>query len=247
MEQSGLFYVFGSIPVALVCVVSGGILLLYPAWKRAGRNCSALRVLIYCVAMLYLLLFTVLAVVCVYKVLEFYQGLWAAPWIALLLVGEVAVLGWFVYRNTMVFPVLKQSGASGCGAEDSVDPVVDQGQESTEEWISRRLSELFEKERIYREFELHIEDVAMRIGTNRTYLSRVLNQKFGYNFFRFVNYYRLEEAKELLLSTSLEICRIANQVGYKNINTFNACFREHFGVSPKQWKKANLEVPRVNL
>ena len=82
----------------------------------------------------------------------------------------------------------------------------------------------------------------MRIGTNRTYLSKVLNQRFGYNFFRFVNYYRLEEAKELLLSTTLEIRRVANKVGYKNINTFNTRFREHFGVSPKQWKRANMGV-----
>lgn len=247
MEQSGLFFVFGSIPLALVCVVSGGIVLLYSAWKHSRRTGSALRILIYCVAMLYLLLFTILAIGCIYKVLEFYQEVRFVPWIALLLVGEVAVFGWFVYRNIKLFSGGKACETSACKPEEACVNLVEKEQETTEEWISRRLSELFENQRIYREFELHIEDVAMRIGTNRTYLSKVLNQKFGYNFFRFVNHYRLEEAKELLLSTSLEIHRIANQVGYKNINTFNACFREYFGVSPKQWKKANMEIQGMNL
>lgn len=238
MEQSELIYVFGSIPLVFVCVVSGGIVLLYSVWKHTGRACCGLRVLIYCVAMLYLLLFTILTIGCVYKVLVFYRGAWSVPWVALLLMAEVAVFGWFVFRNIRIPSQPKKDETSGC--KEVVCPGKEQ--ESTEEWISRRLSELFEKQRIYREFELHIEDVAMRIGTNRTYLSKVLNQRFGYNFFRFVNHYRLEEAKELLLSTSLEIRRVANKVGYKNANTFNTRFREHFGVSPKQWKRANMEV-----
>lgn len=242
MNQPELLYVLGSVPLLLLCVVSGGIVLLYSTWKHSGRVCSALRILIYCVAMLYLLLFTILAVGCVYKVLKFYQETWNIFWIAILLVGEVSVFGWLVYRNVIVWPQNKKMEMPDRGQEDANVVVMEKEQESTEEWISRRLSELFEKQRIYREFELHIEDVAMRIGTNRTYLSKVLNQKFGYNFFRFVNHYRLEEAKELLLSTSLEMRRVANQVGYKNINTFNTCFREHFGMSPKQWKRVNMEL-----
>lgn len=246
MESSDFIYVFGSIPLVFVCIVSGGIVLLYQAWRHSEISRHGLRVLIFCVAMLYLMLFTILAIACVYKVLEFYRGIWITPGVALLLVGEVAVFGWLAYRNMMTSSRLKKV-ETPVGQPEEIALAAEKGEETTEEWISRRLSELFEKQRIYREFELHIEDVAMRIGTNRTYLSKVLNQKFGHNFFRFVNHYRLEEAKELLLSTSLEIRRIAHQVGYKNINTFNACFREHFGMSPKQWKRVHLEVQGANL
>ena len=247
MEQPELFYAFGSIPFVLVCVVSAGLILFFMARKRAGRVRFALRILVYSVSMLYLLLFTVLAIVCIYKVSAFYQKVWIVPWITLLFVGEVAVFGWLVFRDGIVMWKSKKNEAGESLTSEIEPDIPEKGQETTEEWIGRRLSELFDGQRIYREFELHIEDVAIRIGTNRTYLSKVLNQKFGYNFFRFVNRYRLEEAKELLLSTSLEVHRIAKQVGYKNINTFNACFREYFGMSPKQWKRVHMELQEVNL
>lgn len=245
MNQSELFYVFGSIPLVLLCGLCAGIYFLLYVRKGTGRPGGALRIFVFTVTLLYLLLFLVIALFCAYKVFASCCGEWAVVLMAALLLAGVAVFGWMACRE--IFPVHKPA-AEGMPSELE-DELKTGGKktESTEEWISRRLSELFDQEHIYREFELRIEDVAMRIGTNRTYLSKVLNQKFGCNFFRFVNQYRLKEACELLQSTSMPVCRVADKVGYKNINTFNSCFREHFGLSPKQWKRDNSEEQECNL
>lgn len=233
MSLDGLFHLFGWIVLAgIFCLVSVGLFLLIRVRRHSVKRGYSLRIFVFIVTMLYLLLFTVIALLCVYKFSVFSPGIWTLWAGALLVLGEIVFFSWYVYRDIELAVVKKRpliAAAPGC-ENAAIEP------ENTEERISRQLSELFEKQHIYREFGLRIEDVATRIGTNRTYLSSVLNNKYGYNFLRFVNHYRLDEAKELLLSTVWPVRQIAEKVGYKNINTFNSCFRGRFGLSPKQWR-----------
>lgn len=217
--------------MGIFCLVTLGIYLLYRVRKQPLKAYHDFKKFVLIVTIFHLLLFTVTALLCVYKFTALDSGIWLIRIGIFLVLGEVGVFSWYMYRDIGLSESIKKQLL-----EESGDEKAEKKQESTEERISRQLSELFEKQRIYREFELKIEDVAMRIGTNRTYLSSVLNNKYGYSFLRFVNRYRLDEAKELLLSTSLPVCRIADKVGYKNINTFISCFRERFGLSPKQWR-----------
>ena len=190
------------------------------------------------VAGLYFLLLVIVALGVLGWMLSFSSGIWLAIAGGVLLLGEVGICGWFAYQNIVpeIMGGMRMNEKNVEANEESCNV-----QETTEERICRRLSELFDEQHIYREFELHVEDVAMRIGTNRTYLSAVLNKKYGSNFLKFVNQYRLNEACELLKSTSWPICRIADRVGYRNLNTFNSCFRERFGLPPKQWRLNNNE------
>jgi AraC-like DNA-binding protein len=57
----------------------------------------------------------------------------------------------------------------------------------------------FRQNKIYLNPELTILDVVKIIGTNRTYVSNVINQVFNQNFCAFVNAYRIEELQQLLL------------------------------------------------
>lgn len=109
-------------------------------------------------------------------------------------------------------------------------------EENVEERILHELHILFEEKRIYRECDLHLEDVAARVGSNRTYVSAAINERYKLNFFRFVNGYRIREAQALLFTTSEPIQDIAFAVGFKSISTFNYQFREYAGKSPKEWR-----------
>ena len=112
------------------------------------------------------------------------------------------------------------------------------GDESVEERILQGLITLFEQQHIYREFDLHLEDVAARVGSNRTYVSAVINNRYRINFYRFVNGYRIREAQQLMFTTSEPIHEIACVVGFKSISTFNYQFKEYAGMSPKEWRTA---------
>lgn len=60
-----------------------------------------------------------------------------------------------------------------------------------------KIEELFEIERIYLNENLTIYDIAHKLGSNRSYISRVINVDFGMNFSQFVNSYRLSHARDL--------------------------------------------------
>lgn len=51
----------------------------------------------------------------------------------------------------------------------------------------------------------------MRVGTNRTYLSRFFNQENGKTFYDYVNNYRVKYAEQLLSSTKDPLSFIAEK------------------------------------
>ena len=56
------------------------------------------------------------------------------------------------------------------------------------------------------------------------------------NLREYINQLRIEEAKRLLLSTSMSISEIASYVGYFNISYFSTVFHKLVGVSPFDWR-----------
>ncbi len=106
--------------------------------------------------------------------------------------------------------------------------------------VAQALSDLMQREKLYRESELKLETLAQKLGVERHYVSQVINQNFGVNFFEYINLLRIEEAKNLLLSSDtniLNIIEVAYQVGYNTKNTFNTAFRRIVGVTPSEFRK----------
>ncbi len=108
--------------------------------------------------------------------------------------------------------------------------------------VAEALNDLMQREKLYRDTDLKLETLAQKLGVERHYVSQVINQHFGVNFFEYINLLRIEEAKTLLLTTdaaTLNIIEIAYQVGYNTKNTFNAAFRRIVGVTPTEFRKQN--------
>jgi len=84
---------------------------------------------------------------------------------------------------------------------------------------------LFEKKKFYLNKDLKIWDVSGHLATNRTYISRIINQEFGLNFCAFVNRYRVEHTKILMASKkNLTIEEIADQSGFGSVNSLYRAF-----------------------
>lgn len=83
---------------------------------------------------------------------------------------------------------------------------------------------------------LTIEDVALMLATNRTYVSRMLHDEYGCTFPEYMTERRLAFAKQFMLDHPLEIQEeIAFRSGFANAPIFNKKFREQEGITPREW------------
>ncbi len=107
---------------------------------------------------------------------------------------------------------------------------------SDEVCILFRLVNLFEQEKLYLNPEITVSGVAARIYTNRTYLSRALNQRTSRNFNQFVNYYRIKEICEIFISSpDIKIQQLYEQCGFNTLSSFSSAFRINTGYTPAEW------------
>ncbi|WP_075186915.1 helix-turn-helix domain-containing protein [Teredinibacter haidensis] len=108
-----------------------------------------------------------------------------------------------------------------------------------------RLDALVKEGEIYLEPSLTLEMLASKLSISPRTLSTILNRHYGSNFFEFVNTYRIEEAKKLLLSDEFRnatMLDIMYKVGFKSKATFNNFFKKMEGMTPREFKKANRVV-----
>ena len=73
-------------------------------------------------------------------------------------------------------------------------------------------------------------------------LSRVFSSTFHTNFNQYVNEIRLNYASTLLTSTSESITDVYLNAGFESQRTFNRVFKEHYRMSPREYRLKNQEM-----
>lgn len=89
----------------------------------------------------------------------------------------------------------------------------------------------------YVERNITITILAKRLGTNRTYLSNYINERYEENFNTWINQLRIKEAQILLEKNNEALHSIAEQVGFADLPHFSRTFKSITGESPSNWKK----------
>ena len=115
--------------------------------------------------------------------------------------------------------------------------------QTTKKVLEKLVCEI-ETQKCYLEPDLNISTLAQNIGTNREYLSQIINKTYNKNFNDFVNYYRVQEAVEILKKIvageqedwTMDI--VAEKSGFKYTSTFYPAFKQVMGMSPAEFKKA---------
>ncbi|NNT71965.1 helix-turn-helix transcriptional regulator [Flavobacterium sp. IMCC34852] len=112
-------------------------------------------------------------------------------------------------------------------------------QESPETKIwKNKIETLITGEKLYQNPELTLTDLAKKLNTNASVISKAVNQGFRVNFNDFINQYRIDavkkafEAGEHKKSTLLGI---AFDCGFNSKATFNRAFKKNTGLSPKEF------------
>ena len=95
----------------------------------------------------------------------------------------------------------------------------------------------------YMDSEFGVQEFCDALGMSRTVASKHLNSEVGVPVGQFIRNYRLNMAKELLLSKAgnRNVTEIAYAVGFNDPKYFTRCFTKMFGVSPSAFdgKKVN--------
>lgn len=83
---------------------------------------------------------------------------------------------------------------------------------------------------------LTIEDIARQTASNRTYVSHFVNTHYGMSFREWINYLRLQYAKDIMLkSPDKSVAEIALESGYLSTSYFSRIFKETEGLTPGRW------------
>ena len=115
-------------------------------------------------------------------------------------------------------------------------------QNGVEEKLLYDFQQLLESEKIYRRQGFDLDTAAKMLNSNRSYLSRAINQSKHKNFTEYINLYRVEEAVEIIKEqnrggNNYTIQTVSEIVGFGNRTSFYDAFKQVVGVTPIEYKK----------
>jgi YesN/AraC family two-component response regulator len=97
-----------------------------------------------------------------------------------------------------------------------------------------------DKEEIFVDENISLPRLALQLEISPHQLSQFLNEEKKESFTSFINKYRINKAKKMLLENPNEkILAIAFDTGFKSKSTFNAAFAKFANTSPSEFREKN--------
>ncbi len=165
---------------------------------------------------------------------------WATPGYLL----GICWLGYFALRQKEIYPftqaesqvigeIMAQNNSSLAAIRR---PLFAEG---TLDLLKTQLLEKMEHEKPYLDCDLSLPGLASQMQLGVHELSQLVNEGFNENFAQFINRYRVEESKRLLLSAKhahLSMVGIAFEAGFNSKTAFNTAFKKMTGLAPSEFR-----------
>ena len=107
--------------------------------------------------------------------------------------------------------------------------------------LKAALVNAMEEQRLYRNSDLTLADLAEELGTTPHKVSEVLNSQLDQTFYDFVNSYRVKDVQRRIAddqAKNLTILALAMDAGFSSKSTFNHVFRQHTGRTPSAYRQS---------
>jgi len=162
----------------------------------------------------------------------------AWPFYALLLCLMLVFYGFIIVRvktgKTLFISKNKEVQIKDIIASNMVGVLNDEGSNEFDMGaVYTRIQDAMEKQRIFLDDKLTVDDLSEAVGTNKCYVSKAINIYSGKNFRQFVNYYRVLYSVELMKRDKrLTISEIAVMSGFHSVVTYNMAFKVYMNSTP---------------
>ena len=105
-----------------------------------------------------------------------------------------------------------------------------------EENLLPRFQQLMRDEQLFLQPRLSLDDVADRLGTNKFYVSKLVNNAYNLGFPELINTLRIDYAEQYILNNrDVKQEVIARECGFVSASSFNTTFKKITGLTPKVW------------
>ena len=89
----------------------------------------------------------------------------------------------------------------------------------------------------YTDPDFSVEDIAAHADLSQVHLRRVFKNALNTSPVRYVNFLRLEKAKNMLTASNFTIAEIALSVGFRDPYYFSRLFKKEVGITPMEYRK----------
>ncbi|WP_394175978.1 helix-turn-helix domain-containing protein [Thalassotalea litorea] len=188
----------------------------------------------------FIVVMTFEAILAAVKVLNLYMDFNAGLFMYIGLTGNytsfilVTLMFFLAIRNFMTFEQVKDESPTTKTIDDHfVNP------EMAEEIETAML-----QTKAYMDPDITLDKLADELKTPARDLSMLINRHFGVNFYEFVNKYRIEEAKKMLIDpkeSKTTITDIYLAVGFNSKSVFYTFFKKFEGMTPSKYRQLQLD------
>ena len=107
--------------------------------------------------------------------------------------------------------------------------------------LMQYINDVMESQKLYKNSELKLSDLANAVGSNRRAVSDCINSQVGCSFNQYVNTFRTEHAKRIIRQyPDRKLSDIYVESGFANETSFFRTFKAMTGMTPKEWKDKGL-------
>ena len=155
------------------------------------------------------------------------KGYWM--WILLGIIVLAAILWTIRWRKQKPTSAISEPVATPEAAEEDVPHLM------------QRINDIMESQKLYKNSELKLSDLANAVGSNRRAVSDCINSQAGNSFNQYVNTFRTEHAKRIIRQyPDRKLSDIYIESGFANETSFFRTFKALTGMTPKEWKDKGL-------
>jgi AraC-like DNA-binding protein len=168
-----------------------------------------------------------------FAVIHLDTRMWLSKSVALIFSLSVFALGYKGILQREVF-------YSGVSKNDTLPTKPAAALIKTDQILIDKLLQYMIDKKPYLDPELTLSQLAKELNVSRSFLSQVINEGVGDNFYNFINKYRVEQVKQLMSDPRVKnfnMLGIALEAGFKSKSTFNLIFKRFTGLTPTEYRK----------
>jgi AraC-like DNA-binding protein len=165
-------------------------------------------------------------------------------YLKIIMLGTVLFIAYNALKQKEIFPINKKHRYEVIAIENEETHTqtskrkVLQDEKLTE--LTSKLDLLMREQHLYLHHDINLASLSEEMGITPHQLSYIINNGFHQNFFQFINTYRVDKAKALLVDKSTEkltILGIAYESGFSSKTAFNTTFKKFTQQTPSEFKK----------